>query len=83
MENRMSVDTPKNNAVWIVRGIPALALVLVTLAQFVFKSAPIHDFCLGSAIGLLVVLCAYSSGIKRVELNDAPQPSDVSGYPLT
>ncbi len=66
-----------------VRVMPGLAMILVALALFVFKQSPRQDFCLGAALGVLIGYSLFAIQIKRVDLTDTAQPSDVGRYPLT
>jgi hypothetical protein len=66
-----------------VRVMPGLAMVLVALALFVFKQSPRHDFCLGAALGVLIGYSLFAIQIKRVDLEQTPQPSDVTRHRLT
>ena len=83
MQEPPSVKEPLVNPVWAVCGLPGAAAILVGLAEFVVKAAPMHDMCLGGALGLLISFCAFSFGIKTVVLKNTPQPSDVNRYSLT
>jgi hypothetical protein len=58
-------------------------MILIALAMFALKSSPGHDFCLGAALGLLISYTVVAFQIKRVDLQDTQQPSDVTRYPLT
>jgi selenophosphate synthetase-related protein len=70
------------NPIWLVRGFSGLSAILVALAEFLVKTGPFHDVCLGGALGLLIGLCVFSSGIKAVVLKNSPQPSDVHPYSI-
>jgi uncharacterized membrane protein len=70
------------NPIWLVRGFPVAVALLIALAMSVFKSGALHAMCLGGALGLLVGLCAFSTGIKAVVLKNTPQPSDVEPHKI-
>lgn len=70
------------NPIWPVRGFAAVSAILIALAQFLFKTGNVHDLCLGGALGLLIGLCVFSSGIKAVVLKNTPQPSDAEPYSI-
>ena len=53
-----SVDAVLSSA-WLYRVIPPAIAILVALALFVLKGEP-HDFCLGMALGMLLVLSTFS-----------------------
>jgi hypothetical protein len=74
---------PPLNPIWAVRGLPGAAMILVALAQFVLKTSPWHDMCLGGALGLLISTVVFSFEIKTVVLKNKPQPSDVNRYSVT
>jgi hypothetical protein len=78
-----SAEEPLVNPIWAVRGLPGLATILVGLAQFVLKASPLHDMCLGGALGLLISSVVFSFSVKTVVLKDKPQPADVDRYSLS
>ena len=70
------------NPIWLVRGFPTVAAILIGLAMFVFKAGPTHAMCLGGALGLLIGMCVFATTIKAVVLKDTPQPSDVEAHSI-
>jgi hypothetical protein len=69
--------------IWFLRGFTIAAILPLLLAMFVWKSGASHDFCIGLSVGTLIGLLVQTFAISNVDLNSAPQPSDVQDLRMT
>lgn len=69
--------------VWLLRGFTIAAIVPLLLAMSVWKSGASHNFCVGLSLGTLIGLLVQTFAISNVDLNSAPQPSDVQDLRIT
>jgi hypothetical protein len=68
---------------WLLRGFAIMSVLPLLISLFVFKTGPRHSFCIGLAIGFMVGLIVQLFATQGIEMNQAPQASDVEDLRLT
>ena len=71
------------NPVWSLRVLALLATLSLALATLVFKTSPLHEMCVGGALGLLVPLCVFTFSIKGIAMKEDTRKPDVESLPIS
>ena len=82
MSRYASADSSDNKFLWLLRGAPVVACLLLAAALYL-EAGQVHAFLVGATLGILIASVLVTFQIKSVRLKDTPQPSDVSRYPLS